>query len=95
MESHPDNLPLPDLYLIDSHKLLKEVSRVRGLVLQIPVREDSHAATQTVVDALWRMESNMIEILKVQAAIHASWGRKAEELNKANELPQIGLRVIS
>jgi hypothetical protein len=91
----PDSLPLPDLYLIDSQKLMKEVSRIRRLVLQIPVNIESHSATQTVVDALWRMESDMIEILKVQAAIHASWGRKADDLNKASELPQMGLRVVS
>ncbi len=91
----PDSLPLPDLYLIDSHKLLKEVSRVRGLALQIPVSEETYAPTQTVVDALWRMESNLIEILKVQAAIHASWGRKAEELTEASQQPRVGLRVVS
>jgi hypothetical protein len=91
----PDSLPLPDLYLIDSRRLIKEVARIRGLALQIPVREDSHAATQTLVDALWRFESNMIEILKVQAAIHRSWGEKAEQLVKENEPPKIGLRIVS
>jgi hypothetical protein len=91
----PDSLPLPDLYLIDSHKLMKEVSRIRRLVLQIPVNVESHAATQTVVDALWRMESDMIEILKVQAAIHSSWARKAEVLAEESQPPRVGLRVIS
>jgi hypothetical protein len=91
----PDSLPLPDLYLIDSQKLMKEVSRIRRLVLQIPVNIESHAATQTVVDALWRMESDMIEILKVQAAIHASWGRKADALAEESAPPKIGLRIIA
>ncbi len=73
----PDNLPLPDLYLIDSRQLLAEVSRIRGLVLQVPFTETSHAATQTVVDALWRLERDMTEILKVQAQRQSSFVRKA------------------
>lgn len=91
----PEDLPLPDLYLIDSRKLMAEVDRIRQLTLQIPCSEKTHAATQSVVDALWRLQDNMREILRVQAEIHASWGRKADELNKENELPQIGLRVVS
>jgi hypothetical protein len=90
----PESLPLPDLYLIDSHKLLKEVSRIRGLVLQIPTNLESHAATQSVVDALWRMESNMTEILKVQAAIHRSWKEKADNPAQEDEAPRLGLRIV-
>jgi len=99
MESRPDNLPLPDLYLIDSHKLLKEVSRIRHLMLCVPVTEASHSAAQTVIDALWRMESNMIEILKVHAAMQTAFREgKKEVLGKdktETETPRVGLRVIS
>jgi hypothetical protein len=90
-----DNLPLPDLYLIDSRKLLQEVHRIRQLALAIPPSVAGHSAQQTVLDALWRLESDMEEILKVQAAIHASFTQKAEALAKASEAPRVGLRVIS
>ncbi len=49
-----DSLPLPDLYLIDSRKLLKEVHRIRQLALAIPPSVEAHSAQQTVLDALWR-----------------------------------------
>jgi len=99
MESRPDSLPLPDLYLIDSHKLLKEVSRIRQLMLRVPVTEASHSATQTVIDALWRMESDMIEILKVHAAMQTAFreGKKDVLAKEESETatPRVGLRVIS
>jgi hypothetical protein len=91
----PDDLPLPDLYLLDSRSLLAEVSRIRGLVLQVPFTETSHAATQTVVDALWRLEKDMQEILKVQAQINRSFSEKAERLTEASQPPRVGLRIIS
>ncbi len=79
----PDDLPLPDLYLIDSRSLLAEVTRIRGLVLQVPFNETSHAATQTVVDALWRLEKDMKDILKVQAQIQNAFADKARALDAA------------
>jgi hypothetical protein len=91
----PDNLPLPDLYLIDSRGLLAEVTRIRGLVLQVPFNETSHAATQTVVDALWRLETDMKEILKVQAQIQSAFVQKAEQLAKASQSPRVGLHIVS
>ncbi len=91
----PDDLPLPDLYLIDSHSLLTEVSRIRGLVLLVPFTETSHAATQTVVDALWRLKKNIQKILKVQAQIQSAFIQKAEALAIASQSPHIGFRIIS
>lgn len=90
-----DTLPLPDLYLIDSRKLLKEVHRIRQLALAIPPSVEGHSAQQTVLDALWRLESDMGEILKVQAAIHASFADKARDLAQEAEPVRVGLRVIS
>jgi chemotaxis signal transduction protein len=90
-----DSLPLPDLYLIDSHKLLKEVTRIRELTLAIPPSVVSHSAHQTVVDALWRLERDMVEILKVQAAIHRSFSEKADKLREECAPPRVGLRVVT
>jgi hypothetical protein len=79
----PDDLPLPDLYLIDSAGLLSEVGRIRGLVLQVPFTETSHAATQTVVDALWRLERDLHEILKVKAQMQSAFVQKGDELTRS------------
>ncbi len=90
-----DDMPLPDLYLVDSRKLSAEVCRIRALVLAIPMSEVTHAATQSVVDALWRLERDMAEIQKVQAQIHSSFGMRGEALAKADAPPRIGLKVLS
>jgi hypothetical protein len=90
-----DKLPLPDLYLIDSRKLLAEVDRIRGLALAIPPSELAHGATQSLVDALWHLRRDMEDILNVQASIHSSFAQKGEELATPSPVPRIGLRVIS
>jgi hypothetical protein len=90
-----DSLPLPDLYLIDSRKLLKEVHRIRQLALAIPPSVEAHSAQQTVLDALWRLESDMGEILKVQAQIHSAFADKGRALTEASQPVRVGLKVIS
>jgi hypothetical protein len=90
-----DKLPLPDLYLIDSRKLLSEVGRIRGLALAIPPTEIAHAAMQSLVDALWHLQRDMEDILRVQAAIHSSFAQKGEELATPSPVPRVGLRVLS
>ena len=90
-----DDMPLPDLYLVDSRKLMREVNRIKCLVLAIPVKCDTHSATQTVVDALWRLERDMDEILKVEATIRRRWTERADDLAEASQPPRVGLKVIS
>jgi hypothetical protein len=91
----PERLPLPDLYLIDSRKLLTEVDRIRQLALAVPVNEDSHAAVRSVLDALWHLQRDMEDILSVQASIHNSFTEKALQLAADGEPPSVGLRVVS
>jgi hypothetical protein len=90
----PDQLPLPDLYLIDSESLLRELDRIRGLVLQIPFTEASHAATQSVVDAVWHLQRDLQEILKLRATMHSRWTQRAEALQETSQPPDVGLRVV-
>src|SRR5436189_3367418 len=81
----PEHLPLPDLYLIDSGRLIKELDRIRGLVLQIPFSETTHAQTQTVIDALWHLQRDLQEILHLQAAT-----RNSREMEAAPIPPRSG-----
>ncbi|MDQ3119874.1 MAG: hypothetical protein M3Q89_09960, partial [Verrucomicrobiota bacterium] len=75
-----DKLPLPDLYLIDSRKLLIEVDRIRQLTLAVPPSAETHAPMQSVVDALWHLRRDMQDIMRVQAEIHSAFAEKAEAL---------------
>jgi len=81
----PDNLPLSDLYLLDSHKLLAEVTGIRGLVLQVPYTEKSHAATKTVVDAICRLERIWCWQALVAKATH--FNRRRDSARKTPTLP--------
>jgi hypothetical protein len=90
----PERLPLPDLYLIDSRKLLTEVGRVRSLALAIPPSAESHSAVQSVTDALWHLQRDMEDILSVQASIHDAFGEKARQLAADSQPPSVGLRVV-
>ncbi len=91
----PEKLALPDLYLIDAHKLLAEVDRVRTLALAIPPSAESHSAVQSVTDALWHLRRDMEDILKVQASIHNSFTEKALQLAADSQPPSVGLRVVT
>ncbi len=50
----PDKLPDP--WLLESEYLLKQLSRIRELVLLIPCTADTYHPINTVVDAVWRLE---------------------------------------
>jgi hypothetical protein len=64
-------------------------------VLLVPFTETSHAATQTVVDALWRLEKNIQKILKMQAQIQNTFMQKAGALAIASQSPRVGFKVIT
>jgi hypothetical protein len=85
---------LPDLYLIDSPKLLREVERIHLLAIAVPPTVETHAPLQSVLDALWHLRRDMEDILKVQRDIHSSFAQKAADLAEANQPAQIGLKVV-
>ena len=91
----PEQLPLPDLYLIDSGWLIKEIDRIRGLVLQVPFSETTHAQTQTVIDALWHLQRDLQEILRLQATMQRAFAKKADALAETTQPPRVGLRLLS
>ena len=90
-----DKLPLPDLYLIDSRKLLTEVDRIRQLALAVPPSAEAHGAMQSVLDALWHLRRDMEDIIRVQGQIHSSFARKADDLAQDAQPVRVGLRVVS
>src|ERR1041384_5849973 len=56
----PATAPLKkDPWLFDTTVLLRELDRIRELVLHIPLSLETHFATQTVVNALWFLEEDL------------------------------------
>jgi hypothetical protein len=69
---------LPDPWLIDSKYLLKELSRIRELTLQIPLTLESSLPQNSVVDAIWRLEEQMRYLLRLNVAAQSSFAKRSE-----------------
>jgi hypothetical protein len=62
MNRTPDKLPDP--WLFDSEKLLRELDRCREMVLLIPApTHETHFATNIAIDALWNLRENIRYLL--------------------------------
>jgi hypothetical protein len=86
---------LPDPWLIDSAYLLKELTRIRELTLQIPLTLASSLPQNSVLDALWRLEEQLRYLLRLHAAGQSAFAQKAQQLAADGEPPSAGLRVVS
>jgi hypothetical protein len=74
---------LPDPFLIDSEFLLRELARIRGLALNTPLHIDCILPTNTVVDALWRLEQQLRYLLKLHREGQRVFAQKAAAAQEA------------
>jgi hypothetical protein len=92
---------LPDPWLVDSAYLLKELSRIRELTLQIPLTIEASLPQNSVIDALWRLEEQLRYLLRLHAAGQSAFAARAQgprgdgSAADASESPRVGLRVVS
>ncbi len=86
---------LPDPWLVDSTYLLKELSRIRELTLQIPLTLASSLPQNSVIDALWRLEEQLRYLLRLHTAGQNAFAEKATELAAASVPVRAGLKVVS
>jgi hypothetical protein len=86
---------LPDPWLIDSAYLLKELTRIRELTLQIPLTLASSLPQNSVLDALWRLEEQLRYLLRLHTAGQNAFAQKAEKLAGDSEPSRAGIRVVS
>src|SRR5206468_11666276 len=57
---------LPDPWLFDSEKLLKELDRCRELVLKIPApTHEAHFAVNTAITAIWNLSEQLRYLLNL------------------------------
>jgi hypothetical protein len=56
---------LPDLWLFDSEKLLRELARCRELVLNVPISDPqaTHFPLNIAIDAIWNLEEQLRYLL--------------------------------
>jgi hypothetical protein len=68
---------LPDPWLVDSVYLLKELTRIRELTLQIPLTLEASLPQNTVVDAIWRLEEQLRYLLRLHKAGQNSFAKRS------------------
>jgi hypothetical protein len=87
----PDKLPNP--WLVDSEHLLKELARIRELALQVPLHMDCVLPTNSVVDAIWRLEEQLRYLLHLHREGQRQFARKASSIIKQSPArEQAGMR---
>src|SRR5438552_18594243 len=67
----------PDPWLFDTNALLKELDRVRQLILMIPLHQDTFGPTDTATRAVWELQERLRYLLRLRAEMMQSWQAKA------------------
>jgi hypothetical protein len=71
---------LPDPWLFDTEKLLRELDRCRELVLLIPATEHAtHFAINNAVDGIWNLRETLRYLLSVHGEGQRAWQKRANE----------------
>jgi hypothetical protein len=79
MHRHPPE-KLPDPWLFDSEKLLREIDRCREMVLLIPApTHETHFAVNIAVSAIWNLREDLRYLLSLHRDGHRAWERRARE----------------
>jgi len=72
---------LPDPFLFDSEKLLRELDRIREQVLLIPCTGDTHAThfgINNAVSAIWNLREDLRYLISLRSDMQRSWALRAE-----------------
>lgn len=68
---------LPDPWLFDSEKLLRELDRCRELVLLIPATtSEHHFAVNVAVSALWNLREDLRFLLSLHRAAQRDFAKR-------------------
>jgi len=72
---------LPDPWLFDSEKLLRELARCRELVLNVPINDTqaTHFALNIAINAIWDLEQQLRYLLHLHREGQRLFSRKAEQ----------------
>ena len=87
MNRTPDKLPDP--WLFDSEKLLRELDRCREMVLLIPPpTHETHFATNIAIDALWNLRENIRYLLHLHREGQREFAKKSLPSQQSVSTPQ-------
>jgi len=98
MQRTPDKLPDP--WLFNSEKLLRELDRCREMVLLIPApTHETHFAINNAVNAIWDLRETLRYLLSLHRDMQRSFATKGEaltssQLNPRRDPPNPPLRAV-
>lgn len=79
----PDQRPpeqLPDPWIFDTEKLLRELARCREMMLLVPATDPAvHFALNIAINANWNLEQNIRYVLQLHGEGQRAWQRRAEQ----------------
>ena len=75
-ETHPPER-YPEPWLFDTEAMLKELDRVRELILQIPLHQDTFGPANTAVAAVWELRERLRYLLLLRTEGLWSWQKRA------------------
>lgn len=82
VKRRPDQLPDP--WLFDSEKLLRELDRCRELMLLVPANGDRHAthfAVNLAIDAIWNLRDTLSFLLRLKGEGQRAFAKKHHDTN--------------
>jgi hypothetical protein len=85
----PENLPDP--FLFDSEKLLRELDRIREQVLLIPCTGDTnatHFGINNAVSAIWNLREDLRYLISLRATMQNSWAMKHHAIPAPSTTPK-------
>jgi hypothetical protein len=74
MNAHPPE-KFPDPWLFDTNALIRELDRVRELVLAIPIHNDTYGPTNTAVATLWEFRERLRFMVGLQMERQRDWAK--------------------
>src|SRR5437773_2699683 len=87
MQRTPDKLPDP--WIFNSEKLLRELDRCREMVLLIPApTHETHFAINNAVNAIWDLRETLRYLLSLHRDMQRSFATKGEALTSSQLNPR-------
>lgn len=75
---------LPEPFLIDSQHLLKELDRIRSLILMVPHRTENAGPINTVIDSVWRLQEQIRYLINLRADGQRDFAKKHNDTLDGN-----------
>lgn len=94
-EAIPPEIKYPDPWLMDSEVLLNELTRLRELALRVPVHNNTVQPIQTVIDALWRIESRLRYMLHLHLEGQRSFAKRSTKTATPTHKQKAKVQVIA